>query len=209
MKQVVPTHKHTKALIEQGYEIVVGIDEVGRGSIAGPVVAAAVILSPTTRLSGVRDSKVLPRSQREELAVIIKRQATAVGIGWVQSEEIDRHGLTWAVRQSGLRALTNMGSRYHAVILDGKHNYLKDHCFSQVIVGADALCLNVAAASIVAKVARDNYMRLQHKIYPEYGFNFHVGYGTPAHLRAIQNGLSPLHRRLFGPVAMAAQLQML
>lgn len=208
MKQVVPSHKHTNALIKQGYEVVVGIDEVGRGCLAGPVVAAAVILHPKTKLPGVRDSKVLTRTQREEISVLIKQKALSVGIGWVHSWEVDQKGLTWAVRQSGIRALMHMNTEYHAVILDGKHNYLKEHCFAQVIVGADAKCLNVASASIVAKVARDNYMRRMHLIYPEFGFDFHVGYGTRAHLEAIQQGLSPLHRRLFAPVQSALQTQL-
>lgn len=204
-KQVVPSHKHTNALIKQGYEIVVGIDEVGRGCLAGPVVAAAVILHPKAKLPGVRDSKLLTRNQREEVSVLIKQKALSVGVGWVHSWEVDQKGLTWAVRQSGLRALEHMKAEYHAVLLDGKHNYLKDHCFAQVIIGADAKCLNVAAASIIAKVARDNYMRRMHLVYPNYGFDTHVGYGTPSHIEALQIGLTPLHRRLFAPVRATLQ----
>ncbi|MBW3538614.1 ribonuclease HII [Candidatus Parcubacteria bacterium] len=200
-----PTHKHTRDLISRGYATVAGVDEVGRGSLAGPVVAAAVVLPPGVKLPGVRDSKLLPRRRRETLAVTIKRAAAAVGIGWASSAEIDRYGLTWAVRQSGRRALADLGLKYDAVILDGKHNYLKDHCHAQAIVAADRLCLSVAAASIVAKVARDNYMRRQHRLFPQFGFSENVGYGTPAHLGAIKAGLSPLHRRLFAPVALVSK----
>ncbi len=201
MKQVVPTHKYSDALIAEGYGVVVGVDEVGRGALAGPVVAAAVVLAPGTRLSKVRDSKLLPRRERERLARLIKQKAIAVGIGWATAEEVDREGLTWAVCQSGKRALTDMGMPYDAVILDGNHNYLRDHCFSRAIIKADSLCLNVAAASIVAKVARDNYMQLQHLLYPGYRFDENVGYGTPHHKAQLLSGITPIHRRRFKPVA--------
>ncbi|HSH31179.1 MAG TPA: ribonuclease HII [Candidatus Saccharimonadales bacterium] len=202
MPKTIPTNSHADNLRRQGYRVVAGVDEVGRGSLAGPVVAAAVVLPPRLKLPGVRDSKLLSRRQREAVAVTIKRFALAVGIGWSSPAEIDQNGLTWAVCQSGQRALADLGLNYDAVILDGKHNYLKDYCYSEAIIAADSLCLNVAAASIVAKVARDNYMRRQHQLFPEFNFHANVGYGTPSHLRAIKNGLSPLHRRLFAPIRL-------
>ena len=200
-----PSHRHAAALIKAGYPLVVGIDEVGRGCWAGPVVAAAVILPPGTRkLAGVTDSKLLTHPRRVTLARLIKRHALAVGVGWVSAADIDAHGLTWAVRQSGLRALEHMRHPYDAVLLDGNHNYLRDHCYAQTIIKGDQLSLSIAAASVVAKVARDHYMKLQHRLFPDYDFAANKGYGTPRHAIAVRTALSPLHRRLFKPVQLAA-----
>jgi ribonuclease HII len=199
-----PSHAHARSFISQGYDLVAGIDEVGRGCWAGPVVAAAVILPDGCRLPGIHDSKLLSPAQRAIGARLVKRRALAVGIGWVTVREIDANGLTWAVRQSGLRALESMSHSYDAVLLDGNHNYLKDICRSQTIIKGDRLSLQIAAASVVAKVARDQYMTLQHQRYPEYGFALNKGYGTPYHAAAVRNHLSPLHRRLFKPVQLAA-----
>ncbi len=179
--------------------IVAGVDEVGRGSLAGPVVAAAVILPAGIKIPGARDSKQLSDDQRQRLAVQIRRAAVSVGIGWAGADEVDSHGLSRAVRQSGLRALAQLGE-FDCVMLDGSHNYLDGIHLARAVVKADQTCLSVACASIIAKVARDNYMRRLHNLYPEFGFDRHVGYGTPQHLRAIEAGLSPLHRRSFSPV---------
>ena len=199
-----PTHRPARAWMARGYPIVVGIDEVGRGCWAGPLVAAAVVLPEGCRLPGVHDSKLLTPAQRANCEGLIRRRATAVGLGWVSVSEIDQFGLTWAVQQSGLRALYDMQHPYHAVLLDGNHNYLRELFNSQAIVRGDQLSLHIAAASIVAKVARDAYMVEQHKLYPEYHFHLNKGYGTAHHAQAVQSGLSPLHRRLFRPVALAA-----
>lgn len=192
--------KLIEAIIADGYELVAGVDEVGRGSLAGPVTAAAVILPRRIRLAGARDSKMLTAAKRQALAKQIKRRALAIGVGWASPAEIDQYGLTWAVTASARRALERL-EKFHAVLLDGKHNYLKDHCHSRVKVRADDRCLSVACASIIAKVARDRYMNLQHQLHPQYGWNSNVGYGTKAHIKAMQQGLSPLHRRRFVPVA--------
>ncbi|HEY2004428.1 MAG TPA: ribonuclease HII [Candidatus Saccharimonadia bacterium] len=199
-----PTHKHARALMAAGYPLVAGIDEVGRGCWAGPVVAAAVVLPDSCRLPGVHDSKLLTAAQRTACARLIKHRALAVGIGWVSVAEIDAHGLSWAVQQSGLRALYGLRYPYHAILLDGNHNYLRELFVSQAIIKGDQLSLQIAAASVVAKVARDNYMILQHKLYPEYDFASNKGYGTPHHAAAVRERLSPLHRRLFKPVQLAA-----
>jgi ribonuclease HII len=188
----------------QGYPLVVGIDEVGRGCWAGPVTAAAVVLPDGVRLPGVHDSKLLSPKKRADCARLIKRRALAIGIGWASVAEIDEFGLTWAVQQSGLRALYDMRYPYHAVLLDGNHNYLKELFTSETIVKGDQLSLQIAAASVVAKVARDRYMELQHKLYPDYDFAANKGYGTPFHAAAVRQALSPLHRRLFKPVQLAA-----
>ena len=203
-KPKAPSHRHAAALIKAGYPRVAGIDEVGRGCWAGPVVAAAVILPPRIKLIGVNDSKLLSHPRRVHLARLIKRHALAVGIGWVPATDIDEHGLTWAVAQSGLRALEALGHPYDAVLLDGNHNYLKDHCHSQTIIKGDQLSYSIAAASIIAKVARDHYMTRQHLLYPEYDFAGNKGYGTPRHAAAVKIALTPLHRTRWKPVQLAA-----
>jgi ribonuclease HII len=185
-------------------KIIVGIDEVGRGSWAGPVVAGAAILLPRRKIDGLRDSKKLTLLRRELLVPQICRNALAVGLGWVSNKEVDENGLTWAVQESGLRALRKLQSEFDHVILDGKHNYLKDELFStEVIIGADDKIPSVSAASILAKVARDRYMRLLHRAHPNYGFDRHVGYGTEVHRLALQEfGPSPLHRLSYQPVKL-------
>lgn len=195
-----PTHEHTNILIDQGYAVVAGVDEVGRGCLAGPVVCAAVILPRDIDLLGVTDSKLLSRTKRAQLAQNIKSMALGIGIGWVSASAIDQNGLTWSVAQAARLALSDTNMSFDAVLLDGHHNFLGDDIVVQTVVKGDSLCLNIAAASIIAKVARDNYMRLQHRQYPDYGFDRHVGYGTAEHLTAIKQRLSPLHRRSFSPV---------
>lgn len=198
-----PHYKLEQELQQQGHLRVIGIDEVGRGSLAGPVVAAAVLLPGKARLGRVRDSKLLSAAQRQELARVIRRQAIAIGIGWVSHHEINQHGLTWAVGASGQRALADLGCAYDAVILDGNHNYLQQHCFSRAIIKADQICLSVASASIIAKVARDQYMQQQYRLYPEFDFHLHKGYATAGHLRQLQQQVSPIHRRNYLPVKLA------
>jgi ribonuclease HII len=203
VKIAMPTHRHAQALMAAGYEVVAGIDEVGRGAWAGPVVAGAVILPPRVRLAGVTDSKLLTARRRVELADIIRRRAIAIGLGWVEAAELDIHGLTWAVYQSGLRALADLDHPYDAVLLDGSHNYLRGHCHSEAIIRGDQLSLSIAAASIIAKVARDQFMTQQHELYPEYHFATNKGYGTAVHIAALKLGLTPLHRRSYKPVQLA------
>ncbi len=191
-----PTNSHVNALIREGYRLVAGVDEVGRGCFAGPVTCAAVILPRRLGLDGVRDSKLVAPRQRQILAIQIKRHALAIGLGWASAVEIDRLGLTAATRQAGLRALANLGCDYDAVLLDGSFNYLGDTLMCRTLVRADQLSLSVAAASIVAKVARDSYMTQLGQLFPDYGFDQHKGYGTIQHREAIAAcGLTPHHRR--------------
>lgn len=185
---------------------VVGIDEVGRGAWAGPVVAAAVVLPPRLQLTGLADSKLVPKPRRLRLDRQIKTTAQALGLGWVAATEIDQYGLSWAVRQSGLRALAAAGLDFAAphimVMLDGKHNYLAGDCRAEVIVKGDAKLTPIAAASVVAKVARDRYMAAQERRFQGYGFDRHVGYGTAYHRAALdRQGASPLHRMSWTPLA--------
>lgn len=182
--------------------IVAGVDEVGRGCLAGPVVAAAVILKPALDIPLLRDSKKLSKRQHKLIAKQVRQQARAVGLGWVAAAEVDARGLGWAVKESGLRALRDLGEVPEVVILDGNHNYLQDtEYLSQAHVGADAHEACVAAASVVAKYARDCYMELAALAYPGYGFESHVGYGAAKHKSAlIEFGVTPLHRKSFAGV---------
>lgn len=182
--------------------LAVGIDEVGRGCWAGPVVASAVILDGHVDIAGLNDSKKLSRAQRERLAIIIHEQAVAVGIGWVWPEEIDRMGLTASVAKAMQLAVRQIKITYDEIIIDGTYNFLTGYAHVRTMAGADALVPAVSAASIVAKVARDDYMRGEAaRQYPQYGFDRHVGYGTPLHLKMLlQHGVTKIHRKSYKPV---------
>ena len=191
---------------------VAGVDEVGRGALAGPLVAAAVILpccrgAALRRLRGVladvRDSKLLPPARRTELVAVVCDAAAAVALGVVEADELDRIGLGAANRLAMERAVLRLPVEPDALLLDA---CVLDLGLPQVApIDADAACLSVAAASIVAKVSRDRVMLEADEADPRYGFAEHKGYGTDAHLRALrEHGPSPLHRRCFAPVAATA-----
>ena len=186
--------------------IIAGIDEVGRGCWAGPLVAGAVVLDKP--IEGLRDSKKLSKKQREKLAPLIHEQALAVGIGWVTPEELDVSGITMAVKLAMERALAQLRTNYSeeremvsAVIIDGNINYLPEEPLAEAVIKADDTVPAVSAASIVAKVARDQYMEQMALAHPAYGFEKHVGYGTAAHIAALtEHGVTPLHRLSFAPI---------
>ena len=188
-----------------GIRYVAGVDEVGMGPLAGPVVAAAVVLPPETRLDGVADSKVLRPAVREQLAAEIHRRALAVGIGLVEPDEIDRIN----IYQAGLRAcrlaVEALGITPGFVLVDGREIPGLPMPQSAYPKGDSFVC-SIAAASIVAKVHRDAPMRALDARYPEYGFAHHMGYSTAEHFAAIRaHGPSPVHRRSFAPVRAAAR----
>lgn len=179
--------------------ITLGIDEVGRGCLAGPVVAGAVILDKP--IAGLRDSKRLTRIKRERLSTEIILSAKAIGLGWAEPSEVDNLGLTKAVRLAMLRAQDKIKINYDKIIIDGNYNFLKEDSRVQTIIKADDSIPAVSAASIIAKVARDSYMRKQALLYPHYCFDKHVGYGTKVHLEMIKRyGVCILHRRSCKPV---------
>lgn len=206
MVTVQPTQSWQHELMSAGYELAAGVDEVGRGAWAGPLVAAAVVLPPQASLTGVTDSKALSLRQREALESAIKREAIAVGIGWVPAAELDQLGLTAASRLAVERSLSDLVRPVEAVMLDGKHNILEGgQWLASARPKADSTELAVAAASVVAKLARDRYMAMLARLYPEYGFERHVGYGTAAHRVAMEShGLTPVHRRSYAPVKKLA-----
>ncbi len=176
----------------------VGIDEVGRGCWAGPLVAAAVLLKAP--ISGLTDSKLLNRKQRENLSVIIQKNAF-VGIGWITANEVDAIGLSSSVAKAMRIALGQIKTGYTDVIIDGHINYLPSAPKVTAFVKADLFVPAVSAASIIAKVARDQYMRQMAQEYPGYGFEKHVGYGTRFHHEMLRlKGICDLHRRSFKPI---------
>ena len=182
---------------------ILGIDEVGRGPWAGPLVVGACVLGDA-QIDGLTDSKKLTPKKREALAPIIREKA-AVGLGWVSAEELDRIGLSAALCKACREAVKQIHVPYHEIVIDGTVNFLRDTPLSgyvQVLKKADLLVPEVSAASIVAKVARDEYMYKLAKKYPGYGFEKHVGYGTAAHKAALEKlGVCPEHRKSFRPVS--------
>lgn len=193
------------ALLSQGYSFVAGLDEAGRGCLAGPVVAAAVILplddaACLACLSGVRDSKQLPRHARESLYDVIMQQALAVGVGMGSVELIDERNILQATKYAMRSAIEQLSLPPHALLLDAL--LLHDVPLPQrAIIKGDARCLSIASASIIAKVTRDRLMLQLDQQYPAYGFAQHKGYGTEAHLAALRaHGASPIHRQSFAPV---------
>ncbi len=184
--------------------MILGIDEVGRGPWAGPLVVGAVVLGGAV-IDGLTDSKKLSKKRREELDVVIRDQAMAYGLGWVHADEIDRVGLSESLCLATKRAVEQIKAPYHEIVIDGTVNFLDGTAkgrYVQLMKKADLLVPSVSAASIIAKVARDNYMSEQDSVYPGYTFASHVGYGTAAHRSAIDEfGVSPLHRLSFAPLA--------
>jgi ribonuclease HII len=185
--------------------LIAGVDEVGRGPLAGPVVACAVIMPPDVRaIAGVDDSKCLTASERLRLAGIIRRRAVALALGAASAREIDRFNIYHATTLAMRRALARLPTAPHHVVIDG----LRIRSLGiphTAIVGGDARCYSIACASIVAKVTRDRVMKALAKRYPSYGWERNVGYSTAKHLAGLAaSGASPHHRRSFVPVYQLA-----
>lgn len=185
------------SLYSNGYQIICGVDEAGRGPLAGPVCAAAVILPPHLELPGLNDSKKLTDKRRRELFPIIKEQAIGFGIGMATEAEIDEINILQATYLAMERALAQLECKPDIALIDG--NRAKDFGIPvRTVVKGDSLSANIAAASILAKVTRDDYMLRLAEQYPEFGFEIHKGYGTKAHYEALRtHGASPVHRMTF------------
>jgi len=186
------------SVYDEGYQYVCGIDEAGRGPLAGPVVVAAVIMPKDSMIEGVNDSKKVSEKKREKLYDQILEEAVAYGVGIVDQNEIDRITILNATKAGLTEAVRSLKTKPDVILVDALTNI--DTCGVQYrsIVKGDAKSYNIAAASIIAKVTRDRIMREWDKIYPQYGFEKHKGYGTAAHIAAIkENGLCPLHRHSF------------
>lgn len=185
------------SLYENGVQIICGVDEAGRGPLAGPVCAAAVILPPHTVIPGLNDSKKLTDKRRRELYPLIKEKALAYGIAFADHGEIDEINILQATYLAMERAIGQLSVRPDIALIDG--NRAKDFGLPvKTVVHGDSLSANIAAASILAKVTRDDVMLLMAEDYPQYSFDVHKGYGTKAHYEALaQHGPCPIHRMTF------------
>lgn len=193
-----------KKLWKQGYLLLVGIDEAGRGPLAGPVVAASCILPAKFDLPGLNDSKLLTESKREKLFIQIQSQAIDYAIGSAEPAEIDALNILQATKLAMKRSLEGLTVRPHYLLIDALN--LPDVQLPQLsLIGGDHLSASIAAASIIAKVTRDRLMVQLHSLYPEYTFSKNKGYGTSEHLRVLKHlGPCPLHRKSFAPVKQEA-----
>lgn len=180
--------------------MICGVDEAGRGPLAGPVYAAAVILDPRLPIVGLADSKKLSARKREHLALEIRDKACAWAIAAASVEEIDQLNILQATLLAMARAVSSLGIAPGEVLVDG--NRCPQLAFPvRAVIGGDATVAEISAASILAKTARDAEMLKMHELHPQYGFDRHFGYGTALHLAALrQHGPSPCHRRSFAPV---------
>jgi ribonuclease HII len=198
-----PTDEFERAARLCGYRCIAGIDEAGRGPLAGPVVAAAVILPLRSRLAGVNDSKQLSERERERFYTAIREQAVGTGIGWADVAEIDQLNILEATRLAMRRALDQLVPPPDYVLIDAVSLPGVNIPIRPIIKG-DSLSISIAAASIVAKVTRDRLMARYDDTFPEYGFLSHKGYGTAEHLeRLARHGPCSIHRRSFAPVKLA------
>lgn len=182
---------------DKGYELICGVDEAGRGPLAGPVCAAAVILPPHADIPGLNDSKKLSDKRRRELFPIIKEQAVAYGIGFADHSMIDEINILQATFYAMEQAISQLSVKPDLALIDG--NRERDFGVPvQTVVHGDSLSASIAAASILAKVARDDLMLQMAQEYPQYGFEIHKGYGTKAHYAALEAyGPCPIHRMTF------------
>ena len=199
--------KHERRLWEKGYANVAGVDEVGRGPLAGPVVASAVILPPTARIKGLDDSKALTAESREELYEEIRAKALDISIGSVPPEEIDQINIYQATLKAMRAAISGLETAPDYALIDG-NRVPESGCRELAVVGGDAASLSIAAASVVAKVTRDQEMVDWDARYPAYGFTGHKGYASAEHIGALMDqGPCPIHRRSFSTVedALAAR----
>ena len=204
-KKEINLYKYEEELYDAGYELICGVDEAGRGPLAGPVVVAACILPPFLRIEGVNDSKKLSEKKREELYKIIIKNALAYNIVFINEKTIDAINIYEATKKGMLEAIEGLKVQPDYVLIDAMPlNELKLN--NKSVIHGDALSASIAAASILAKVSRDHYMEKMDIKYPNYGFKHHKGYGTKMHMEALEKyGPCKIHRKSFEPVARAMQ----
>ena len=187
-----------KEFFDMGMEYVCGIDEAGRGPLAGPVVVASVIMPKDSMIEGVNDSKKVTEKRREKIYEQILQEAISYGVGIIDQEEIDEINILQATKKGLTQALASMNIKPNVILVDALTGIDTFGIPYKSIIKGDANSYSIAAASIIAKVTRDRIMREWDKVYPEYGFEAHKGYGTAKHIQAIKEyGLCPLHRRSF------------
>lgn len=203
LRSLVCGNKYEKAARAMGATRIAGVDEVGRGALFGPVVAAAVVLPADTRIRGLRDSKQLTREERERMAAAIERKAHAIAVAEIDAETIDRVNIYQASRLAMTAAIQKLAVIPDHLLIDAM--LLDVDCAQTSLVYGDSLSISIAAASVIAKVHRDGLMRELDRAYPQYGLASHKGYGTAEHLAALaQYGPCPLHRKSFRPVAQTS-----
>ncbi len=191
-----PDYSFERKIWEIG-KVPAGVDEAGRGPLAGPVVAAAVILPEEYEIHGLNDSKKLSPEKRNVLFDLIKRSAVSFGIGVVEPEEIDRINILRAALLAMEIAVNNLSVRPDSLLIDG-NTRISLSIPQQTVIAGDSACCSIAAASIIAKVTRDSIMDDYHRVYPQYNFDKHKGYPTKDHIEAIKKfGPCPIHRRTF------------
>ncbi|SFD87212.1 RNase HII [Bacillus sp. OV194] len=194
-----------KEWTSKGKRVIAGVDEVGRGPLAGPVIAAAAILKPGTYIPGLNDSKMLSESRREELFGEIMKNAVSIGIGLVTAQEIDEINIYQASKKAMVKAVGAMKEQPDHLLIDAMELPLA--VTQSKIIKGDAKSVSIAAASIIAKVTRDRYMKKLHRNHPQYHFNKNMGYGTKEHLEALERfGPVEEHRRSFSPVQQGSLL---
>jgi ribonuclease HII len=202
-KQATPNFDEESALISQGYRFIAGVDEAGRGALAGPVVAAAVILPPNSsfpELRSVKDSKLVSPEKREELYMIIIEESLATGVGIIDSDIIDSVNILNATKNAMRDAVRQLSQIPDYLLIDGS-TLTRIPYRQKCIVKGDRICLSISCASIIAKVVRDHIMDEYDALYPEYGFARHKGYGTEYHLSSLRkHGPVMIHRYSFAPV---------
>ncbi len=195
-----PTWRIENKLYRRGYKSIAGLDEAGRGAWAGPVVAAAVVLPARLKVPGLRDSKLLRPAKRDKLHIYINKNALSVGVGIVGEGVIDKLGIIAATRQAFLEALKNLSVDVEYLLVDGVPIF--DYKLPvDFLIKGDNRVMSIAAASVMAKVTRDNILRDYHSKYPEYGFDAHKGYGTKMHRKTLRkHGVSDIHRKSYRPI---------
>ena len=185
-------------LRSKGYKYICGIDEAGRGPLAGPVVVASVIMPENSMIEGVNDSKKVSEKKREKLYDLILSEAISYGVGIIGQDEIDEINILNATKKGLTISLQELTQKPDLIIVDALNNIDTLGTNYESIIKGDAKCYSIAAASIIAKVTRDRIMREWDKVYPQYGFVAHKGYGTVAHIKALKEyGACPLHRKTF------------
>lgn len=185
-------------LREKGFKFICGIDEAGRGPLAGPVVVASVIMPADSMIEGVNDSKKISEKKREELYEKIIKEAISYGVAIIRQDEIDEVNILNATKKGLTISLQELTQKPDLILVDALNHIDTLGIPYDSIIKGDAKCYSIAAASIIAKVTRDRIMREWDKIYPEYGFEKHKGYGTASHIKAIREfGLCPIHRKTF------------
>lgn len=197
-KRLIELKKIEEEIYSEGNELICGIDEAGRGPLAGPVVVAAVVMPKDSMIEGVNDSKKISEKKRELLYEKIIEEAITYGVGIIDQKEIDKINILNATKEGLTMAVSELDPKPNFIIVDALNKINTLGIPYKSIVKGDAKCYSIAAASIIAKVTRDRIMRQWDEVYPQYGFGKHKGYGTAEHIKAIkEHGICPLHRMSF------------